>query len=340
MLAGLIMGGSAIVVALAFERMGSVHSLETQEAVQKFLNEPPGSDLGIDVQSMLTMLRTLTMVAAGCATAAAILGYQVLRRSRSARLWLTVIAVPLFVTGLVTGGFVSSLVAASTVLLWLQPARDWFDGVTRPQADARRAAAAPPPAQTPMPPAAGSQPGAAPGPWPTPYGQGTPGATPPAWGAPTTSPYDATPPVARPGVIVWACILTWICSSLVALGMIASAVALAASPDLLFDELHRQNPELAEEGISDGFITTVTYLMVAAVVAWCVGAAVLAWLVFRRVAWARIVLVVSCATCAALSLVGTLVGGIILVVPLAASVLTMTLLLRPDSRPWFAQSRR
>ena len=41
------------------------------------------------------------------------------------------LAVPLFVTGLVTGGFVSSVVAAAAVMLWFQPARDWFDGVVR-----------------------------------------------------------------------------------------------------------------------------------------------------------------------------------------------------------------
>ena len=191
MLAGLIMGGSAIVIALAFDRMAGVHSIETQESVQKFLNEPPGSDLGIEVQSVLTMLRTLTMVAAGCATAAAILGFHVLQRSRSARLGLTILAIPLFVTGLATGGFVSSLVAASTVMLWLQPARDWFDGVSQPQADARRAAArrtvappAPRPPAPPAPPASGRPPITAPGAWPTPYGQ--PAAEAPPAGGPTS----------------------------------------------------------------------------------------------------------------------------------------------------------
>ena len=44
------------------------------------------------------------MVAGGCAAAAAILGYHVLQRSRGARIALTVLAVPLFVSGLVTGG--------------------------------------------------------------------------------------------------------------------------------------------------------------------------------------------------------------------------------------------
>ena len=48
------------------------------------------------------------MVAAGCATAMVVLGYQTLQRSRGARLALTVLAVPLFISGLATGGYVSS----------------------------------------------------------------------------------------------------------------------------------------------------------------------------------------------------------------------------------------
>ncbi|HEY0950373.1 hypothetical protein, partial [Nocardioides sp.] len=140
--AWLIMVGSAIVVAMVFDRIGGLHTLETRDSVERFLAEPPGSDLGIGVDGVITLLRIVSMVTAGCATAAAILGYQVLRRSRSARLALTILAVPLFLTGMVTGGFVSSVVAASAVMLWLQPSRSWFDGTP------------PPPPRVPAPPAA------------------------------------------------------------------------------------------------------------------------------------------------------------------------------------------
>ena len=151
----MIMGGSVLVVLTVFERMSGLHSLETRQAVQKFLAEPPGDGLGVGVTEVLAALRVLCMVAAGCATAAAILGYQVLRRSRSARVVLTVLAAPLFVTGLVSGGFVSSVVAASAVMLWFQPARDWFDGVVReprptPEAWPQQTGAVWPP---PLPPA-------------------------------------------------------------------------------------------------------------------------------------------------------------------------------------------
>ena len=143
--AWLIMVGSAIVVAMVFDRVAGLGTLETQESIDDFLATPPGSDLGISADGIVSLLRTAAMIAAGCATAAGILGYQVLRRSRSARLALTVLALPLFLTGLVTGGFVSSLVAASAVMLWLQPARDWFRDGTMP---APRAPA-PVPAATP-----------------------------------------------------------------------------------------------------------------------------------------------------------------------------------------------
>jgi hypothetical protein len=321
--AWLIMVGSAVVVAMVFDRVAGLHSMETRESVEKFLAEPPGNDLGVDVQGAIAMLRTLSMVAAGCATAAGILGYQVLRRSRSARLALTVLAVPLFLTGLVTGGFVSSVVAASAVMLWLQPARDWFDGVTRPASTggsgpAARKAASPTAAAT------------------SPFDRGATTALPPAvW----PDPHPATS-TKRPATVVWACVLTWISSAVIAIGMIVSVVAIAVRPGLMLDEVHRQNPDLAQQGISDQLLTVATYVMAAVVLLWCLSAVVLAVLVWRRVAWARIVLVVCAATCAALSLLGSVVGAFLLVFPLAASVVTIALLLRPDTRPWFDQSPR
>ncbi len=123
-----IMIGSAFVVLLTFEMISNLHTLQTREAVQGFLSEPPGDGLGLSVEGAITVMRTLGMVAGGCAAAAGILGYQVLRRSKPARIALTVLAVPLLLSGMVTGGFLSSLVAASAFLLWLPPARDWFAG--------------------------------------------------------------------------------------------------------------------------------------------------------------------------------------------------------------------
>jgi hypothetical protein len=306
--AWMIMAGSVVVVAMVFDRIAGLHTMETRESIEKFLAEPPGDDLGVGVQGVISLLRTLSMVAAGCATAAAILGYQVLRRSRSARLALTVLAVPLFLTGMVTGGFVSSVVAASAAMLWLQPARDWFNGVSRPvAAPASTRSVAPPPTSTPVP-----------------------GVAPEAWPAPPTS-----GPRARPVAVVWACVLTWVFGALTAMAMTASAIAIAVDTHLLLDEVHRQNPDLREQGISDGVLAAATYVMAGLIVLWCLAAIVVAVLVWRRVGWARIVLLVSAAACVGLSLLGSVLGAFLLVFPLVAGVATVALLVRTDARPWF-----
>ena len=314
--AWLTMVGSVLVVVLVFDRLAGLHTLETRQSVEKFLAEPPASDLGVGVDGVLSIIRTLAMVAAGCATAAAILGYQVLRRSRSARLALTVLAVPLFFAGLVTDGFVSSLVAASAAMLWLQPARDWFDGVTRTA----------PAAPTAVPPAPSAPSAAAP-----PHAQMAQPVAPHQHAAPLVAPNAP----ARPAGVAVACLLTWVASGLTALGMVVTGVLLAVSPDVLLDEMHRQNPEIAAQGVSDDLLVGVTLAMIAAIVLWCVSAGALAILVFRRVEWARIVLIVSAATAAALSLIGTALGAFLLTLTLVASVVTLALLFRPEVRAWF-----
>ncbi len=318
--AWLIMVGSGIVVAMVFDRVGALHTLETRESVEKFLAEPPGSDLGVGVEGVITLLRVTSMVAAGCATAAAILGYQVLRRSRSARLALTVIAVPLFLTGMVTGGFVSSVVAAAALMLWLQPSRDWFrePGAKAARAGAPRPDPWAPRAGTPVSPyAASQQPVSATGP------------------LPVTTPNSSAP---RPSAVLRACVLTWLFSALAAIALVVTGVVVAVQPDVLLDDVHRRSPDLADQGVSDSLLLGVTFVMLAALVVWCVAAAVLAVLVVRRVDWARIVLVVSAGIAAALSLAGTVAGAVLLVLPLVAAVATIVLLVRPDSSAWFRRS--
>jgi len=336
----MIMGGSVLVVLTVFERMSGLHSLETRQAVQKFLAEPPGDGLGVGVSEVLEALRILCMVAAGCATAAAILGYQVLQRSRSARVVLTVLAAPLFVTGLVSGGFVSSVVAASAVMLWFQPARDWFDGVVRePQPTSRSAQPRPPGAvwPPPLPPTSSEAPSAqSPSAQsPSAHSPAQPPAQPPAqqsaWGA-AARPEAA--PAGRPAGVAWACALTWVFAGLTLLVMGASIAVLATSPDLVFEELHRQNPDLAATGVSDATLRTATFVIGGVVSLWSLAALVAAVLAFRRVRWARAALAVSAAGSVACCLFATL-GQFLLVVPLAASVVTLAMLVRPEVRAWY-----
>ncbi|MDF1605116.1 hypothetical protein [Nocardioides sp. YIM 152315] len=307
----LLMVGSALVVVLVYQRVGSLHSLETQAAVDRFLAEPPGSDLGISDDTAIAVMRALAMVTGGCAAAAGVLGYQVLRRSRGARLAVTVLAVPLFFAGLVTGGFLSSLVAASAAILWLQPSRSWFDGRTPPERPAAPVAGSAPPAEShPVHPAQSQH-------------------------AQPAHPLQPT----RPRAVVWSGVLTWISTSVTVLALVVSAVVLAVWPDRMLDEVHRDNPELVEQGISDDLLIGATYLLIAGVVLWCASAAALAVLVLRGAEWARIVLIISAATAAALCLLGTLMGAVLLVLPLVASALCIRLLVRTDTRAWCAPRR-
>ena len=190
----LVVGGSVLVVLLAFSRVASLHSLDTQEAIERFLKSWPGDDAGLSVQGAQTLLRIASMVAAACGAATAILGWQVLQRSKGARVALSLLAAPLFVTGFTSGGLASAVVTAAIVTLWFQPARDWFNGISQP---------APSPArpEQPAPPASGRSPlldlppPTAPPLYPTAYAAGSGPA--------------AASAAARPRSVVWACALTW-----------------------------------------------------------------------------------------------------------------------------------
>ncbi|MFI2707365.1 hypothetical protein ACH5WX_07455, partial [Nocardioides sp. CER28] len=119
--ASMIVAGSAAVVLTVFQQIAGLHSIDTRDTVEKMLGEPPFDTMGVSVDRILDIIRVLSMVAAACATATAILGWQVLHRSKSARIALSVLAVPLFITGIGTGGILSTAVAVAIVLLWLQP---------------------------------------------------------------------------------------------------------------------------------------------------------------------------------------------------------------------------
>jgi hypothetical protein len=324
----MIMGGSILVVATVFETITSLNTLETREAVSQFLSEPPGQGLGLDVSGALLVLRTVSMVAAGCAAVAAVLGFHVLRRNRSARLGVTVVAIPLFFTGMVSGGFLSSVVAASALLLWLEPSRNWFDGVPSRETPERSPAAwPPPPPQTP--PSGPSAPAAqeAPAPAPKPHqGFGAPAAS---------SPVGAGQPERRPAAVMWACVLTWVLSGMAAVMMALSALVIALQPDLIFEELRRQNPDLGDQGVTDRAVQIATYVTAGVAVVWALVAVVLAVFVLRRAGWARIALLASAAGAGAACLVASL-GSVLMVLPAFGCAVTFSLLLRPEVRAWFA----
>ncbi len=123
---GIIMFSSLIVLVSAWERISTLRSLETQEGIRDFIAEAPFSSLGLDAAGASDLLRIAALVAAVCACGTAILGWYVRKPDRSARLGLSIFAVPVFVTGLAAGGLAGSFVAAGAAMLWVMPAREWF----------------------------------------------------------------------------------------------------------------------------------------------------------------------------------------------------------------------
>ncbi len=340
MAAWMIMGGSVLVVASVFERVSSLNGLETQEAIERFLAAPPGTGLDLDVEGVLAIVRVVSMVAAGCAAAAAILGFHLLKGSRGARLGISLLAVPLFVSGLVAGGFLSSLVAASAVMLWLEPSRDWFNGKPakpppereRRTAD-RSAPAVPPPAPSGARPQQGFgsiPPGPSAFPGASHAAQSALQAQQSQYGPPVPSPL---PP--RPDSVLWACILTWVFSGLAGLTMAALALVIVASPETFFDELRQRDPDFDTQGFSDGVLANLIYVTAAVTVVWSSVATILAILLFNRVSWARVGLV-SCAAGAGAVCLVTAVGSLVMVAPLLGCGVTIALLLRREVRAWTA----
>lgn len=322
--AGIVIGGSVGVVIGIADQLSGLHSLETREAVTSFLAEPPGSSLGLDLTGALRALRVALMAVAGCATAAAVLGYHVLKRSHRARVGLTVLAAPIFLGGLATGGFLTSLVAASSVLLWIGPSAAWFRGESPPSGMDRSRAGRPAPSafDAPAPPRSEQPPPAA-----EPFGR------PPVRTEqqPPTGP--VRPPGGRPDGLVWACVLTWAFCSLTLVVLLTSVVLVSINPDLVLDELRRQGRELPD-GV--GLLTATTLVLAGVAGIWSLAAIVLAALAYRRVAWARSALQVSAAGAAVLCLVASL-SSLLALVPGVVCVLTVVLLTRPEVREWFAR---
>ncbi len=131
-----VVGGSIFLLLSVFDTFTTLNSVEMREEIAKGLASPMGQGMGLSVSEALSLMRVGLMVAGACAAAAAVLGFFVLQRHRGARVALSVLAVPILFTGLLTGGLIGALVAAATVMLWSGPARDWFAG--RPVREVRR----------------------------------------------------------------------------------------------------------------------------------------------------------------------------------------------------------
>jgi len=351
-----IVAASVVVVLTGFETIGTLYSLEKRHQIELLLATPPWSGLGIGVDGVRQVIHVATLIAAGCATAAAILGYQVLQRSKLARILLSVLAVPLFLAGIVGDAFFSALIAAAAGMLWLSPAREWFAGTWRPptaeDARARRTppAAQPPgappsaqpPSQTlPPPGVAGPPPGPYPGgPWP-PQGmppQGIPpqGMVPGAW----LPPRPVQPHPERPPAVTLGCVLTWVFAALTLVVAVGSVAVIVGNREGLLRQLHEQNPEVFQQGISEDLLVSTTLAIAVIVSVWSLAAIIIGVFTVLGHPWARIALLSSASVAAALMLGLVLLGQLVVLIPFAAAVATVFALIRPDARSWFAGRRR
>ena len=120
--------------------------------------------------------------------------------------------------------------------------------------------------------------------------------------------------------------------------MLMTAIVVAAAPDLLFNELDRQNPDWQAQGVSRTAVEVATYVIAGLTCLWAATAIVLGVLVWRRVGWARNALLASAATAGLVCLVAA-IGSFLLIVPAAGCLLTVSLLIRTEVRAWFARPR-
>jgi hypothetical protein len=327
---GIVMFASVVVLLTAWERVSTIGSLETQEAIRDVLSEAPFSSLGLDGESASGLLRIAAMVAAATACATAILGWYVRKPDRSARLGLTIAAVVVFVSGMSVGGLAGSFVAAGTAMLWLAPGREWF-------ATGRWTPPAPPPERASRdsaglrrtPPAA-------------PQVRAT-GHRPSNASAPT-DPYAPQQHAryqqlhARPAAMVAAFVITVVMAGgLLTLSLLWVAIA-GLSPEFLRSVLEQQ-PGLFEEGLTFEQVRDTVIAFASAFIVWCVVALVLAGFAMARRDWARRGLI----GVAALSAVGCLFFVLdtpLVVLPAMAAVATVVCLRRVEVRRWFALEPR
>ncbi|WP_300682316.1 hypothetical protein [Nocardioides sp.] len=351
LLAGwLIIGASLLSLVAAFDLVHSLGSMTMADKIEHQLDRPVFDGVTLSVTDVENWIRGIAMVSAVCASTMAVLAWQMLQeRSTTARLWLTILAVPTFLTGMVTGSFFATMTVICVGLLWGLPARQWFAGTwresaeppqRRPQAPAGQARqardpfAAPPQVSAPVTEVPPVAPGSQPPPmaaWPPPVADQA--VTGPAHPAVTL---DKTPST-RPSAVLSAAILTWVFSILAGAAFVISGIVLALDPTRVMDELRRTNPDLmAQQNVTEGMIQAGFIVLATIVVLWALSACVLAFLLLRRVAWARVVLIV-CSGAAALALILASLASPLMFVPFAAAALTVGLLARRDVAAWLTR---
>jgi hypothetical protein len=314
---------SVLVVVSAWDTLGSLHTIVMRQRLESAIRRAGVQGSGITLSDLTLVLRVVTIAVACCAAAVAVLSVETMRRSRGARVAMTALAVPVFLGGLVSGGIFSTAVAAAVSTLWYGPARAWFDGVPGRDGAPRQAPAAPPPRPRP------DSPELRPQAW-------SPSGPPSSPQPPASSSYDVhAARFRRPVPLLVACLLTWLSCALAALVGGATVLVLAVDSQGILDRTHARDPQLAGSGLSDHAVIVAAFVMGSLVLVWSVAAAVVAVLAFQRRRWAWHTLLGSTAAVVVLSVLAVL-GSAVVLVPVAAALVTIVLLLRPEVRAWFS----
>lgn len=354
--------GCLVLVVGLFDTLGRLRTPSTRSAIDEFLAEPPGNSLGIETAQVVELMRALAFVSGALAATGLVLAIYVMQRHRVARVGFTVVAVLLVLTVPVTG-FMPFFLAVAAILLWSQPARDWYVGRVPAAAGVPSAAllsqqdpgpTGPTGSQSDQPSPSAPQPGA----WGRqPYGQ----ATPPPYGQPFGQPfgqpasgqgYDLppfptgteqypylpqpglAPAPKRPTTVTVAAVLTWIGAGLATLMMLMFMGVLALGGDAFIDEFERaaQDSQVdftADQALAVGWVVAVVMLV------WALSAVVLAIFALRRSNVARILLVVSAGMTALLSLLA--ITSILPIVTLLMGGATVILLFTGGANEWYSR---
>src|SRR4051812_11257907 len=204
---------SAMLVVTVFDAMAKLHSVDTRDSLTRALGAGAAKDFGISLTDAVGVMRGALFVAGVAAVVTGVLGVFVLQRHATARIVLTVAAVPVVLTAPFSGGFLGLLVGGSAALLWSRPARDWFAGRPPARPAVGRLAPRSPvrPVEQPVPPTGARPPGSESPPPRVVPGWGE-------WGRLEPPPYAFPPADPRvPVQVRVACVLTWVMSSLTAL---------------------------------------------------------------------------------------------------------------------------
>ena len=219
-----------------------------------------------------------------------------------------------------------------------------------------------PPQQDPnedaaQPPVEPTQPTSPPGPPPAyPSQTGQPTGYPPSYGQPQPPygqpqpPYGQQPlpaynqygtygtadPDKRPGTVTTASIVTMVLSAIVGLLGLLGFVGLLVAKDDVIDAMR---DAMVEQGVQEDVDLEALYGVLVAIslgfMAWCLIAFVLAIFVLRRSNVSRILLVVSSAVTALLSLVA--IGGGVSIITLIGSITVIILLFVGGANEWFSR---